>query len=297
MFWHTETRVCASHHVVPESVRSRASIRWALAVVAITSAGLALPPVPVVEQTSWMPSASSQGSVGICRRRPRSMARRRFRVACKSLAPPPTLTYIVIHGNYSSPSSIRFEPRVFERLSAFVAAHRDLTLSSATSRLVDEALRMREHPLITFKDGRPDAGSAGRRSDVWEVIGAIRSVREAEPALAGDEVLAVVAETSGTPVPFIRAALAYWSDYPEEVDDFLHRHAPRPNRQGGMGTAAGTAGTVSGYPATCLTRCSSTRCSRPRSPPISLPAVSTAVRSLRILSCALCRTWRSSRRH
>ena len=44
-----------------------------------------------------------------------------------------------------------------------------------------------------------------------------------QPALAGDEVLAVVAETSGTPVPFIRAALAYWSDYPEEVDDFLHR--------------------------------------------------------------------------
>lgn len=83
---------------------------------------------------------------------------------------------------------------------------------------------MREHPLITFKDG-----PAGRRArlvggpDVWEVIGAIRSVREAEPALEGDGVLAVVAETSGTPEPFIRAALAYWSDYPEEVDDFLHR--------------------------------------------------------------------------
>jgi hypothetical protein len=124
----------------------------------------------------------------------------------------------------TSPSSIRFEPRVLERLSVFVAAHRDLTLSSATSRLVDEALRIREHPLIVFNDG-----PAGRRArlaggpDVWEVIGAIRSVREAEPALAGDEVLAVVAETSGTPAPFIRAALAYWGDYPEEVDAFLHR--------------------------------------------------------------------------
>jgi len=123
-----------------------------------------------------------------------------------------------------SPSSIRFEPRVFSRLSAFVAAQRDLSLSSATSRLVDEALRMREHPLITFKDG-----PAGRRArlaggpDVWEVIGAIRSAREAEPALAGDQVVTVVAETSGVPVPFIRAALAYWSDYPQEVDDFLQR--------------------------------------------------------------------------
>jgi hypothetical protein len=42
-------------------------------------------------------------------------------------------------------------------------------------------------------------------------------------SLAGDDVLEVAAETSGTPVPFIRAALAYWSDYPEEVDDFLDR--------------------------------------------------------------------------
>src|ERR1700722_19214157 len=59
--------------------------------------------------------------------------------------------------------------------------------------------------------------------DEWEVIGAVRSVREAEPELAGDEVLAVVEETSGTPLPFLRAALAYWGDFPEEVDAFLDR--------------------------------------------------------------------------
>jgi len=123
-----------------------------------------------------------------------------------------------------SPSSVRFDPRVLERLSAFVATHRELTLSSATSRLVDEALRAREHPLITFKDG-----PAGRRArvvggpDVWEAIGAVRSVREAEPELAGDEVIAVVAETSGVPAPFLRAALAYWGDYPEEVDALVDR--------------------------------------------------------------------------
>jgi hypothetical protein len=124
----------------------------------------------------------------------------------------------------TSPSSVRFEPRVLERLSAFVAVHQELTLSSATSRLVDEALRAREHPLITFKDG-----PAGRRArvvggpDVWEVIGAVRSVRTAQPELAGDEALTVVAETSGVPTPFLRAALAYWGDYPAEVDAFLDR--------------------------------------------------------------------------
>jgi hypothetical protein len=123
-----------------------------------------------------------------------------------------------------SPSSVRFEPHVLERLSAFVAAHRELTLSSATSRLVDEALRAREHPLITFKDG-----PAGRRArvvggpDVWEVVGAVRSVREAEPTLTGDDALTVVAETSGVALPFLRAALSYWGDYPEEVDAFLDR--------------------------------------------------------------------------
>ncbi|HTR96182.1 MAG TPA: hypothetical protein VMI73_30990 [Trebonia sp.] len=123
-----------------------------------------------------------------------------------------------------SPSSVRFEPRVLERLTAYVATHREMTLSSASNRLVDEALRMHEHPLITFKDG-----PAGRRArvvggpDVWEIIGAVRSVRAAEPALAGDDALAAVAETSGVPMPFLRAALAYWGDFPEEVDAFLDR--------------------------------------------------------------------------
>jgi hypothetical protein len=123
-----------------------------------------------------------------------------------------------------SPSSVRFDPRVLERLSAYVAMHQDLTVSSATSRLVDEALRAHEHPLITFKDG-----PAGRRArvvggpDVWEIIGAVRSVRESEPELTGDEALVAVAETSGVPMPFLRAALAYWGDYPEEVNAFLDR--------------------------------------------------------------------------
>jgi hypothetical protein len=124
----------------------------------------------------------------------------------------------------TTPSSVRFEPRVLERLSAFVAVHQELTLSSATSRLVDEALRAREHPLITFKDG-----PAGRRArvvggpDVWEIIGVVRSVRAAEPELTGDETLTVVTETSGVPMPFLRAALAYWGDYPDEVNAFLDR--------------------------------------------------------------------------
>jgi DNA-binding transcriptional LysR family regulator len=124
----------------------------------------------------------------------------------------------------ASPSSIRFEPRLLARLNAFVAAHPDLSLSSATNHLVDEALRMQEHPLIVFRDG-----PAGRRArlvggpDVWEVVAAVRSVREADPGCTGNDVLDLVAETSGVAVPLLRAALAYWGDYPEEVDAFVER--------------------------------------------------------------------------
>ena len=123
-----------------------------------------------------------------------------------------------------SPSSVRFEPAVLSRLNAFVAANRDLTLSSASNRLVDEALRMHEHPLITFK-----VGPAGQRArvvggpDVWEIVGAVRSVRDSDPSLVGDEALTVVAETSGVPMAFIRAALDYWAAYPDEVDAFIDR--------------------------------------------------------------------------
>jgi len=59
--------------------------------------------------------------------------------------------------------------------------------------------------------------------DVWEVVGAVRSVRAAEPDLTGDEALAVAAESSGVPLPFLRAALAYWGEYPEEVDALVDR--------------------------------------------------------------------------
>lgn len=124
----------------------------------------------------------------------------------------------------ASPSSVRFEPKVLARLTAFVAAHPDLSLSSASNRLVDEALRMHEHPLIVFRDG-----PAGRRArlvggpDVWEVIGAVRSVRAADAGQTGDDVLELVVQTAGVPLPLVRAAVGYWGDYPEEVDAFLDR--------------------------------------------------------------------------
>src|SRR5687767_9262688 len=63
----------------------------------------------------------------------------RFEVRCQRR---PTFAYNV---GMATPSSIRFDPEVLRRLTAYVAAHPGTTLSSAGNRLVDEALRSQEH--------------------------------------------------------------------------------------------------------------------------------------------------------
>jgi hypothetical protein len=124
----------------------------------------------------------------------------------------------------ATPSSVRFDDEVAARLAQFVATHPGLSASSATNLLVGEALRSQDHPLVVFRDG-----PAGRRArliggpDVWEVVGAVRSARAAEPELTPDEVIGLVAETSGVAEHLVRAAVDYWADYPEDVDAWVDR--------------------------------------------------------------------------
>ena len=54
-----------------------------------------------------------------------------------------------------------------------------------------------------------DVGFGGR---------AVKSARTAEPGLAEDDLLALVAENTGLPVRLIRAAVGYWASYAEEID-------------------------------------------------------------------------------
>jgi hypothetical protein len=128
-------------------------------------------------------------------------------------------------GNYyvvmakRSPTPVRFDPPVANRLVSFVAANPGMSLSSAANRLVDEALRMNEHPGIVFR-----AGPTGRRAalaggpDVWEVIRAVRSAHETEPDLDGDSVLRLISDNTGVAVPLLSTAVRYWAAYPDEVD-------------------------------------------------------------------------------
>jgi hypothetical protein len=114
---------------------------------------------------------------------------------------------------------VRFDVSVASRLAAFVAANPGMSLSSAANRLVDEGLRMNEHPGITFR-----SGPTGRRAalvagpDVWEIVRAVRSGRAAEPSFGEDDLLNMLAENTGVGTAQLRTAVRYWAAYPKEID-------------------------------------------------------------------------------
>src|SRR5271154_888869 len=110
-----------------------------------------------------------------------------------------------------SATPVRFDPPVADRLVSFVAANPGLSLSSAANRLVDEALRMAEHPGIIFR-----SGPSGRRAalsggpDVWEVIRAVKSAHALEPGLDSDDLLSLVSGNSGIALRVLSTAVRYW---------------------------------------------------------------------------------------
>jgi hypothetical protein len=128
------------------------------------------------------------------------------------------MNYIVVMPK-KNPTPVRFDMAVADRLAVFVSINHGLSLSAAANMLVDEGLRMMEHPGVIFR-----AGPTGRRAglatgpDVWEIVRAVRSARAAEPDLAERELLAMVAENTGVPVRLIRVATGYWAAYPDEID-------------------------------------------------------------------------------
>jgi hypothetical protein len=92
-------------------------------------------------------------------------------------------------------------------------------LSSAANRLVDEALRMAEHPGVIFR-----SGPTGRRAalaggpDIWEVIRAVKSAHAAEPGLDSDELVSLVSDNTGIALRLLTTAVRYWAAYPGEID-------------------------------------------------------------------------------
>jgi hypothetical protein len=114
----------------------------------------------------------------------------------------------------SSPLSVRFDDQVLERLRRRAAATPGLTPSGLAQRLVDEGLRMVEHPGVVFKEG-----PSGRRAalaygpDVWEVVLCVRQVDE-----RGEAALEAAADIFALPPERLRAALHYYAAHPQEID-------------------------------------------------------------------------------
>ena len=117
-----------------------------------------------------------------------------------------------------SATPVRFDGGVAERLAPFAAAH-GLSRSAAANLLVDEGLRVAEHPGIVFRDG-----PTGRRAgvvggpDVWEIIRAVKSTRVTEPKLADDDLVSLVVDNSGLATRLVSTAIRYWAAFPDEVD-------------------------------------------------------------------------------
>jgi hypothetical protein len=115
----------------------------------------------------------------------------------------------------TTPRSIRFDDAVLARLRQQAAAEVGSNVSALAHRLVDEGLRMAEHPGIIFKPG-----PSGRRAalaygpDVWEVVKFLREIDERGPAA-----LVAAAEVFAVDVGRITSAISYYGDYGSEIDE------------------------------------------------------------------------------
>lgn len=122
----------------------------------------------------------------------------------------------------TTPRSIRFDSRVLDRLTSYSTRHSGASVSATAARLVDEGLRMDEHPGVIFRDG-----PAGRRAvllggpDVWEVVREVRATLAADASLSESAVLERVVDNSGVSLALVRTALGYRAAYPDEVDAFV----------------------------------------------------------------------------
>jgi uncharacterized protein (DUF433 family) len=124
------------------------------------------------------------------------------------------------------PFSIRMNSGTLARLDAR-ARRRSEPKARTAERLIDEGLRMEDHPGIVFRDG-----PTGRRAaiavgpDVWEVIETLRGT-----GLSGDEAVAATAEWGNlTPVQ-VRAAVGYYAEYRDEVDERIRLNRQEAERQ------------------------------------------------------------------
>jgi hypothetical protein len=116
----------------------------------------------------------------------------------------------------SDPLSLRFEASTLERLGNR-AARTQLAPRTLAQRYVEEGLRMDEHPLVRFVDGRGGrrARLVGSGADVWEVVAAVKD---------NDGDVAEAASYLQLGLGFVQAAVAYYGAFTGEIDAWIARN-------------------------------------------------------------------------
>jgi uncharacterized protein (DUF433 family) len=108
-------------------------------------------------------------------------------------------------------------PDELDREISRESADRATTWSALATELLDEALRMRRAPGVVFADGPAGrrAVLAGTGLDVWEIVATWRA--------AGEDFGELRQSYAWLTEPQLRAALAYYELYPDEIDARLER--------------------------------------------------------------------------
>jgi uncharacterized protein (DUF433 family) len=117
----------------------------------------------------------------------------------------------------STQKSLRVPEEVARAIEAMAeSARRDF--SSVANEMLEEAVKMRRCPGITFADGATGrrARVAGTGLDVWEVIATYESLeRDVERLRSAYDWLSELQ---------LRAALGYYAAYPKEIEEHIARN-------------------------------------------------------------------------
>jgi hypothetical protein len=134
--------------------------------------------------------------------------------------------HYMAHSPTQKPFSIRMSARTLARLDER-ARRRSEPKARTAERLIDEGLRMEDHPGITFRDG-----PTGRRAalaggpDVWEVIETLQGT-----GLAGEKAIAATAAWGNLTPAHVRVAVRYYAEYRDEIDDRIQLNRQEAERQ------------------------------------------------------------------
>jgi hypothetical protein len=111
--------------------------------------------------------------------------------------------------------SLRLKTETLDHL-ARRARERGELKSSLAQRLIEEGLRIEEHPGIEFRDGPTGRRAAVKGGpDVWQIIPIIRAEG------GGERGVEAAASYLEQPLHRMQAAARYYAAYPDEIDTWI----------------------------------------------------------------------------